>query len=64
MSCGVDIMFATRNLIRHFMCFGLSYFLYDVYAMCYAHNDRCTSKSFLSEKWLLVAHHIILPCVW
>ena len=31
-------MVERRPLVRHYMCFGLSYFIYDVYAMFVVHR--------------------------
>lgn len=67
-TCGSEVMIERRPLVRHYMCFGLSYFFYDVYAMFVVHRDRNDVKggetvyaSFWNESRLLIIHHLILP---
>ena len=38
-TCGSEVMIERRPLVRHYMCFGLSYFFYDVYAMFVVHRE-------------------------
>ena len=37
-----------RPLVRHYLCFGLSYFIYDVYAMFVVHRQT-TMTHFISH---------------
>ena len=39
-TCGSEVMSERRPLVRHYLCFGLSYFIYDVYAMFVVHRQN------------------------
>jgi len=69
-TCGSEVMSERRPLVRHYLCFGLSYFIYDVYAMFVVHREKGNVKvgstvyeSFWNESWLLIIHHLLLPLV-
>jgi len=68
--CGCISFKVKHNAVKHYMCFGLSYFLYDIYAMFIvfkvASPERNESsltllRSFIKSRLLLVAHHLLLP---
>jgi hypothetical protein len=68
-----------HNLIRHYMCFAVFYFLYDTYAMFVVYRESRDSKSktgqsevrpigqlvvkFLFARPLMIAHHMVLPLI-
>ncbi len=72
-----DVVRDRRPLIRHFLCFGLTYFLYDIWAMFvvfrqgHQDNQHCQHgkeksegkliRDFLHAKTLLVVHHLVVP---
>ncbi len=71
-----DLLLSPRPLVRHFICLGLPYFPYDVWAMFVAfkrggRRQRTSEEEdgwrqllgFLREKPLLLMHHILLPAM-
>ena len=70
-----DLLLSPRPLVRHFICLGLPYFPYDVWAMFVAfkrggRRQRTSEEDgwrqllgFLREKPLLLMHHILLPAM-
>jgi len=58
-----------HNAVKHYMCFGLAYFFYDVYAMYIVFKVTSNANSgtlkkiftFIQSRFLLVAHHLLLP---
>ena len=42
--CGDDVIYGRHNLIRHYMCFAVFYFIYDTYAMFVVYNESRSLK--------------------
>ena len=77
--CGDDLIHERHNLIRHYMCFAVFYFLYDTYAMFVVYRESRESQSksektqagslgqvavrFLFARPLMIAHHMVLPLI-
>lgn len=68
--CGCISFKVKHNIVKHYMCFGLPYFFYDIYAMYIVfkvassnpqHGTFKTMLTFIQSRFLLVAHHLILP---
>lgn len=69
--CGCISIKLENNVVKHYMCFGLSYFFYDIYAMFVVFKEGLSLKedqsfvrilaSFVQARLLLVAHHLVLP---
>lgn len=57
-------------LVRHYMCFGLVYFLYDIYSMFLVfratQQEKGADGSFARMcrvRWIMVVHHLALPLI-
>jgi len=68
--CGCISIKLKHNAVKHYMCFGISYFIYDIYAMfvVFKHGSPLKDESlfkllvsFIKSRLLLVAHHLFLP---
>jgi len=69
--CGCISIKLKHNAVKHYMCFGLSYFFYDIYAMFLVFKAGVPVDpkqgfhelliSFVKSRLLLVAHHLLLP---
>ena len=66
----------SHPLVRHFMCFGLTYFFYDLYSMnrvFQAERKEAAEKNnqpfqediwaMVEARWIMVLHHILLPVI-
>ena len=71
-SSGENILHERFYILDNYLIFGVSYFLYDVISMYLVfstlHKDNVTVSSrevtqFLSERPLIVFHHILVPVV-
>ncbi len=71
MDVDCDFILSPRPLLQHSMCFGVSYFVSDVFTMFLvaraSHRERLDwhhhLKAFLQERPLIVAHHLVLPLI-
>jgi len=71
-TCDCDFVLCKRPLVRHWMCFGTAYFVYDILAMMAvfrpkhfsSSSDEAHGKSFLwhflSQHQLIFIHHVVL----
>lgn len=74
-SCGTDVMYSQRCVVRHYIRFGVGYFAHDLLAMFTVFKVKRRHlqeggnarepiwMAFLHSKLLLVLHHLVLPLV-